>query len=171
MYDCLTYEHATNIVKGECRDKRKRMFSSLAMPNRILYYPNLLINQPIRPYPVQKNTAPGTSPQAVSFPIVCGRSPIRCRATRPALAPVRSGATPPLAPIAPVCCPFARMSAFCRHALGLRHQPAIHRVSIALRSQPATRPAAGQNERTPEYGKSGVLGLKIKTGIKRVSDG
>ena len=43
--------------------------------------------------------------------------------------------------------------------------------ALALRSQPATRPAAGQNERTPEYGKSGVLGLKIKTGIKRVSDG
>ena len=27
----------TNIVKAESRDKRKRMFSSLAMPRRILY--------------------------------------------------------------------------------------------------------------------------------------
>ena len=40
-----------------------------------------------RNYPVQKkNTAPGTSPQAVSFPIVCGRSPVsrRCIVSMPA---------------------------------------------------------------------------------------
>ncbi len=45
-----------------------------------------------------------------------------------------------------------------------------HRAAEPIRSRPSL-PAAGQNERTPEYGKSGVLGLKIKTGIKRVSDG
>lgn len=32
----------TNIVKGECKDKRKRMFSSLAMPSRILFYQNIV---------------------------------------------------------------------------------------------------------------------------------
>ena len=26
---------STNIVKGECKDKRKRMFSSLALPNTV----------------------------------------------------------------------------------------------------------------------------------------
>ncbi len=33
---------STNIVKGECKDKRKRMFSSLAMPSRILFYQNIV---------------------------------------------------------------------------------------------------------------------------------
>lgn len=33
---------STNIRKGECKDKRKRMFSSLAMPSRILFYQNIV---------------------------------------------------------------------------------------------------------------------------------
>lgn len=101
----------------------------------------------------KNNTAPDDKLGAVSFHVSL-QTPAHLSVPRDAtlpLAPVRSGSHPPARLIIHGSLPACRRER--RHAVGLRHQP------------------AGQNERTPEYGKSGVLGLKIKTGIKRVSDG